>query len=714
MRTMDLSGFRQIFVAFGVLLGLCAGLALGSQKASASVPRDYTFRIPVSTPEPVFTGSPADLATPGWKQAYKASAFTNFNTRSADTYGTDAYVAFGKKGIYIALMCPQPSARITATQATNDVGLGLDDYAGVAIDTTGSGELTYYFETTPTGTRYEQSSESSRYRPTWRTATSHDATSWFAELYVPFDVLRRSAARSQHWRINFFRYVAARQQQLTWAYNPGQSSPFYPTEWPSVTDIPIDLTIARSHPNAEVYGLADFGHDRNAFEGPAGAFVSQSPRMLGVDAKIPITNLLNFVGTVNPDFSNVESDQQLTTPQEFRRQYTEYRPFFTEGANFLPSSDVLYTPNIGIFNEGEKVEGEVAGASIGVLNVTGDRTDTTAFQVRDMRDNGQLSVTAAGAFNSIPGAADQTLKASVSYLNQYSKIGANADYAIDRGTYVDSGRDADSWDVGTSVTRPNYAVSASYSDEGPQYAPINGYVAQNDVHGFSLSGSLSSTESPTSPIRTASLSAEGDRYFDDSGAVRLADDYLYGQLLFRNTLQLSAATTDSQLRSYAVAYPNYVGGRTDPYDSNFISVGVLQNTPRAAYVSLTWGHFADYYLQQTLGSASSPITKRISVTLDFQQSLERFDDDAPSNGQILKRLSLFDSISPNDSATLSYRIVSGSGGSAVPGSNLAIGYSKRTPHGNQLIVEIGSPAAPVSQERFIIKYVQLIGGGVGL
>jgi hypothetical protein len=714
MRTIGLYGLRQTLFAFAVLMAVFGGLLLTGQDASASVPRDYVFHIPVATPEPVFTGSPQDLATPGWKKAYKASAFTNFNTRSADTYGTDAYVAFGKSGIYIALMCPQPTARITATQATNDVGFGLDDYAGVAIDTTGSGELTYFFETTPNGTRYEQSSESSRYRPTWRTATSHDATSWFAELYIPFDVLRRSAAPSQHWRINFVRYVAASQQQLTWAYNPGQASPFSATEWPSVTDIPIDLTIARSHPNAEVYGLADFGHDRTAIEGPAGTIVSQSPRMVGVDAKIPITNLLNFVGTVNPDFSNVESDQQLTTPQEFRRQYAEYRPFFTEGANFLPSSDVLYTPNIGIFNEGEKVEGEVAGASVGVLNVTGDRTDTTAFQVRDMRDNGQFSVTAAGAFNDIPGASDQTLKTSVSYLNEYSKIGVYSDYAIDRGTYVDSARDANSWDIGTSVTRPNYGVTATYSDEGPQYAPINGYVAQNDVHGFSLSGSLSSTESPTSPIRTASISADGDRFFDDSGAVRLADDFLYGQLLFRNTLQISAATIDSQLRSYAVAYPQYAGGTTAPYDSSFISVGVLQNTPRAAYVSLTWGHFANYYLQQTLGSASSPVTKRISVTLDFDQSLERFDDGAPTNGQILKRLSLFDSISPNDSATLSYRIVSGSGGSAVPGSNLAIGYTKRTAHGNQLIIEIGSPAAPVTQERFIIKYVQLIGGGVGL
>lgn len=683
------------------------------REAIAAALRSDSIQIPKVADEPILTGDPKDLQTKQWQSAFTAVHFKNFNTKGTDNYETTAYALFGKTGVFVALNCPQSSERITALQATNDQGIGLNDYAGVMLDTTGSGELTYYFETTPNGVRYQQSSESSRYRPTWTAVTSQTQKSWFAELFIPYDILRRSAKPTQHWRINFFRYVATRQHVLTWAYNPSQSSPYSASEWPQVTDIPIDLTLRRPSPNAEVFGLADFGGDRKTFEGPAGAIVSQSPRVIGLDYKIPITGLLNFVGTINPDFSNVESDQQLTTPQEFRRQYVEYRPFFAEGASFLPSSDVFYSASIGTFNRGEKVEGELDGLSIGILDVDGYKTQSSAFQVRSLRYNDQLSLSISGATNDFTDAYDSTLKGSVLYTNQNSKIGMGADYAINRGSLVTDPSQGNNWDVYSSIAKPNYGLSIGYSDTGAQYAPLNSYVLENDIHGFSVGASLTSSES-TKAIKSASISAAGDRYFDESGAVRLADNNIYGQVTFKDLLSLSGEFQNSQLRSYYYAYPDYSYGTVYPYNQNYFTVGYLTGTPHAAYVSTTWGQFANYYLHQRLGSVSTPITKRISATFDFQQSLQQFDDGEPDNGQLLKRLSLFDSLSAYDSATLSYRVVSGTGGGAQAGKNLALSYLRRTRHGNSLIVEIGSPAAPKTLNRFILKYVQLIGGGVGL
>jgi hypothetical protein len=110
---------------------------------------------------------------------------------------------------------------------------------------------------------------------------------------------------------------------------------------------------------------------------------------LGIDGAVPFTDTLAFVGTLNPDYSNVESDQQTITPQQFQRALNEYRPFFAQGANYLnpnavfsingPSNEPFYTPSIGQFNGGAKVEGTVGLNAIGALAAIGPGFNDEAF-----------------------------------------------------------------------------------------------------------------------------------------------------------------------------------------------------------------------------------------------------------------------------------------------------------------------------------------------
>src|ERR1700733_11137558 len=122
--------------------------------------------------------------------------------------------------------------------------------------------------------------------------------------------------------------------------------------------------VARPKPRADIYGLASIGEDRNLFQQANGEFLPENVRSFGGDLSYPITPTVRFVGTLNPDFSNVEIDQQTIVPQEFQRQLIEYRPFFAQGAAFINASSgarsttgpastapnlVFYSPSVGPF-----------------------------------------------------------------------------------------------------------------------------------------------------------------------------------------------------------------------------------------------------------------------------------------------------------------------------------------------------------------------------
>ena len=276
-----------------------------------------------------------DLSDPVWQTGVRVEGFTDVTTRAPAPLGTVAYVLYDAKHLYVGVRNEQPGVPITATQSTNDVGAGLDDADTVSIDTSGTGSRRYTFSVTPRGVRYESSSGSNRYTPPWEARTHVDGTTWTAELTIPFDALRAESHAKQTWRINVTRHVAAAQEDYSWAYDPAAQSVDDPTTWPSLTGIVTDPRALRPKPHADVFALASGGADRRTFETTTGSFAQSTPRIAGIDAVVPFTNTLAFVGTLSPDFSNVENDQTTIAPQEFRLAYNEYRPFFAQGARYL-------------------------------------------------------------------------------------------------------------------------------------------------------------------------------------------------------------------------------------------------------------------------------------------------------------------------------------------------------------------------------------------
>ena len=378
----------------------------------------------------------------------------------------------------------------------------------------------------------------------------------------------------------------------------------------------------------------------------------------------------------------------------------------------LPSSEVFYSPSIGIFDHGEKIEGMLGRFGIGVLDVGTFGSSNQAYNLAYNSSDQELSLSIAAATSHRLTGSDNVTEFNISNLNTTSRIQSGASVATEDGSFTRDEAQAMRNVVYTGISRGNYSLGAAYFDIGPEYDPLNAYVSQPDIRGPLVSGSLTSTVNARAAIRQYSASAYADRYVDESGAAREVDTGSTVNVTFKDLLTLSMGQSLSSLRTYVVAYPTYQGGVTHPYDQTTLGASFRSGTPNTETISFSWGPYATYFLQQLDASLTHAIARNVSVELNYDSVDERFDLE-PSNGQTLRRLTLLDSISADQSLGIAYRTINGTGGFASPGHNLALSYHRQFGNGSTLFIEYGSPAAASTLQRTIVKYVLLIGPGAG-
>ena len=91
----------------------------------------------------------------------------------------------------------------------------------------------------------------------------------------------------------------------------------------------------------------------------------------GGEAKLILKDSIILDGTINPDFSDVESDKpQFTVNQRYPVYFPELRPFFLENANYFSTPILLvYTRNIVHPEYGIRLTGKIGGTNLGFFAI---------------------------------------------------------------------------------------------------------------------------------------------------------------------------------------------------------------------------------------------------------------------------------------------------------------------------------------------------------
>ncbi len=670
------------------------------------------------------------LSDSRWKSAVRMSDFTDATTRLPGRSPTSVALYYDDANLYVAFWCQQ-TAPITSLQSTNNIGFGTDDYVGVGIDPTGNADRAYYFEITPNGTRFQQASENARYQPQWRGGARVGPGQWTAMMIIPLDALRLPPAEVQAWRVNFVRFVANGAEKLTWGYNGQMDTTNFPSLfdarfWPSVHDIHIARRAFHPRPAAAVYALGSVGVDRTEFVNPDGSTFTANPRPAGLDLTYPLTPTMAFVGAFNPDFSNVEADQLTITPQVFQRNLTEYRPFFAQGANYInnsatalginePPNLTFYSPSIGTFDRGYKVEGTFGKyQSLGLLEARGTNENTSqpwddmAFGYKHVLPSRTFGYWTNGAIANHGGLHDATIEFGVQARDLRTGWVGALFHERESGTLVTDASQGLSTYGFIDHQGPTHEGLLAYRDIGPLYHPVDGYTVISDIRGPGFSYGIFGSGPPHSPIKDGNVYVFWDRYLDRSGAVHKADAGFNAFADLKNDYSVSLGTAQGELRSYngnvQTGYPFYLNPLNQRFDTTYIGLTYRANSPSPINAQYSWGPFGDYYLQQINSSLTRPLGRRYTLSLEYDGTHEHFYS-GPSNGQWLRRISFGWSIDRDTTFSIALRDISGTGGFATPGTNLSASLHKLFSSGDEFYLTFGTPAATQTVNRFLVKYV---------
>lgn len=310
-----------------------------------------------------------DLNDPGWKGAAEVDRFYELSPgdNTPAKVKTAAFLTYDDRFLYIAFRCDDDPRNIRAHYVERDHVFSEQDFVGIMLDTRHDGRTAIELFVNPygiqdDGTRDESSVSGNQedFSPDfyWDSAAKITATGWQAEIRIPFSTLRYSKADPQTWGIALFRNWP-RDFRYQIASNPA------PRDSNCFLCHALELVGLSGLPQGAHYVVAPYatvtekGVVRN---GTVGApYVNQpASATAGLDAKyIPNENTA-FDGTINPDFSQVESDvAQISADARFALFYPEKRPFFMEQSQLfnLPIQAVytrtITSPRWGVRDTGQ-------------------------------------------------------------------------------------------------------------------------------------------------------------------------------------------------------------------------------------------------------------------------------------------------------------------------------------------------------------------------
>ena len=316
-----------------------------------------------------------DLSDPGWQGATEVTTF--FETNPGDNVEpkvkTVGFLAYDDRYFYAAMRCEDPDpSRIRAPYVDRDNVFSEQDFAGIILDTRNDRKSALEFFVNARGIHDDgvmnEATGSENFSPDlfWDSAARITPDGWEMEMRIPFASLRYSGADPQTWAILFYRnYPREFRYQMFNNRLPRGGNCFICRG--------VEVTGLTGLPTGGHLIAAPFVTGRKGWEasgGPGGPLEEGAASSdFGLDLKwLPnADHALDL--TVNPDFSQVESDTaQIAVNQRFALFYPEKRPFFMEGVDLLETPvNAVYTRTITSPKWGLRATGQFGATAYTVL-----------------------------------------------------------------------------------------------------------------------------------------------------------------------------------------------------------------------------------------------------------------------------------------------------------------------------------------------------------
>ncbi|HMO39855.1 MAG TPA: DUF5916 domain-containing protein [Saprospiraceae bacterium] len=419
---------------------------------------------------------------------------------------------------------------------------------------------------------------------------------WSVEMAIPFKTLRFPEG-SQAWNINFYRIDSEYTERSTWAPIPRN---FSLISLAFMKKLVWDAPLRKPGANVSIIPYAAGGYSEN--------FTDNTPakidRSIGGDAKVAITPGLNLDLTINPDFSQVEVDEQVTNLDRFEIFFPERRQFFLENADLFAdfgtgSLRPFFSRRIGIARDestgvniqntipaGLRLSGKVNNnLRVGLLSMQGARDEaiglpslnyTVATMQQKVFSRSNISAIFVnkqaflnGADNNFNGRLeDYNRTAGVDY-NLASKDGRwNGKFFYHQSFENDQPDDAYAASAQLSFNNLNWSIFATAQSVGDNYNPEVGFARRR---GYQRSAATASYRFyPNSNIiNNHGPGIDFDVLGNNTYGLTDYDVNLMYRISFQNTSFLNVRLRHEYVYLFSAFDPSGSGGLRLPEDTDY-------------------------------------------------------------------------------------------------------------------------------------------------
>ena len=249
-------------------------------------------------------------------------------------------VVYNNDAIYIAatLFDNEPT-KIRKELTTRD-NFATADHFGVFLNGYNDGQQEFRFFVSAAGVQADvlytdSNGEDSSWNAIWDSHTEITDFGWTVEMKIPYAALRFSSENKQTWGLNFYREIMRDRQQFTWNL--------------------IDNKIGSEANQAGILeGIENIKTPTRLFLIPYSSFYLNSNEAQtkgelkgGLDIKYGINDAFTLDAILVPDFGQTAFDKVELNLGPFEQQFSENRPFFTEGTELFSKGNLVYSRRIG-------------------------------------------------------------------------------------------------------------------------------------------------------------------------------------------------------------------------------------------------------------------------------------------------------------------------------------------------------------------------------
>jgi hypothetical protein len=314
---------------------------------------------------------------------------------SQETY---VYVMYSAEALYVAFDNRDSAPdSISGRVQRRDRG-GNSDIVFLYLDPFHDLRTGYFFGVTAGGVQLDGTvADEDRYDDTWdgiwESAVAQNEHGWVAELRIPFSSFRHSGDRPDGWGVNFERDILRRNEETYWRPQARQSGNKVST-WGVLRG--LDSIDPGAHIEVLPHAIARWDSPEGSVEWDGINTFREARENVGLDLKIVPSPSYTVDLTINPDFAQVDVDDEVINLSDYPVYLSEKRPFFLEGLDLFQATgyQLLYTRKITNPEFGARLTGkwgDFRGSALAAQNVAYNGSRQAIGAIRSTMNVGEIN-----------------------------------------------------------------------------------------------------------------------------------------------------------------------------------------------------------------------------------------------------------------------------------------------------------------------------------